>query len=348
MKESPLQQQSTANNESTAVKQPDIALNGSSGSVAMYVSPTGQPVNAPPYMRFFGGLRNLWTRITGNRKVALGVGIVGFFVLVAIIGPLFIRQDPNTLSTLSNAPPSAKHLLGTTTLGQDIFSQLVVGTRTSMFWGFLTGFLVTMVSVVVGLIGGYSGSIIDEILSLLTNVFLVLPALPLAIVLASYFPRGPLTISLVITFTSWAWGARVLRSQTLSMRSREFVTAARASGESVWRIIFFEIFPNEISIVAANFVSTTLYVILAEASLEFLGLGDATTVSWGSLFYWAQKDDALFLGMWWWFVPPGLCIALLGAGLALINNGIDEIADPRLRSEPKPKADRKGKVMNSA
>ncbi len=328
------------------IKQPDIALNGS--SVTTYVSPTGLPLNTPPYLRFFNGLRNLWIRITINRKVALGAGIVGFFVLVAIVGPLFIRQDPNTLSTLSNAAPSSKHLLGTTTLGQDIFSQLVVGTRTSIFWGFLTGFLVTMVSVVVGLIGGYFGGVIDEILSLLTNVFLVLPALPLAIVLASYFPRGPLTISLVITFTSWAWGARVLRSQTLSMRSREFVTAARASGESVWRIIFFEIFPNEISIVAANFVSTTLYVILAEASLEFLGLGDATTVSWGSLFYWAQKDDALFLGMWWWFVPPGLCIALLGAGLALINNGIDEIADPRLRSEPEPKVGKKGKVMNPA
>ncbi len=328
------------------IKQPDIALNGS--AVTTYVSPTGLPLNTPPYLRFFNGLRNLWIRITINRKVALGAGIVGFFVLVAIVGPLFIRQDPNTLSTLSNAAPSSKHLLGTTTLGQDIFSQLVVGTRTSIFWGFLTGFLVTMVSVVVGLIGGYFGGVIDEILSLLTNVFLVLPALPLAIVLASYFPRGPLTISLVITFTSWAWGARVLRSQTLSMRSREFVTAARASGESVWRIIFFEIFPNEISIVAANFVSTTLYVILAEASLEFLGLGDATTVSWGSLFYWAQKDDALFLGMWWWFVPPGLCIALLGAGLALINNGIDEIADPRLRSEPEPKVGKKGKVMNPA
>jgi peptide/nickel transport system permease protein len=346
MKESSLPQQATQSKDSSMVKQPDIALNGS--SVTTYVSPTGLPLNTPPYLRFFNGLRNLWIRITINRKVALGAGIVGFFVLVAIVGPLFIRQDPNTLSTLSNAAPSSKHLLGTTTLGQDIFSQLVVGTRTSIFWGFLTGFLVTMVSVVVGLIGGYFGGVIDEILSLLTNVFLVLPALPLAIVLASYFPRGPLTISLVITFTSWAWGARVLRSQTLSMRSREFVTAARASGESVWRIIFFEIFPNEISIVAANFVSTTLYVILAEASLEFLGLGDATTVSWGSLFYWAQKDDALFLGMWWWFVPPGLCIALLGAGLALINNGIDEIADPRLRSEPEPKVGKKGKVMNPA
>jgi peptide/nickel transport system permease protein len=345
MKESSLPQQSTENKDSTAIGQPGIALNA--GSVATYVSATGLPLNTPPYLRFFNGLRSLWIRITLNKKVLLGTCIVGFFVLVAIIGPLFIRHDPNTLSALSNAAPSAAHPLGTTTLGQDIFSQLIVGTRTSIFWGFLTGFLVTIVSVIVGLIGGYFGGLIDEILSLLTNVFLVLPALPLAIVLASYFPRGPLTIALVITFTSWAWGARVLRSQTLSMRSREFVTAAQASGENWWRIIFFEIFPNEISIVAANFVSTTLYVILAEASLEFLGLGDATTVSWGSLFYWAQKDDALFLGMWWWFVPPGLCIALLGAGLALINNGIDEVADPRLRSEPMPKISKKEQMATA-
>jgi peptide/nickel transport system permease protein len=324
---------------------PGVALNGSAGSVATYVSPTGLPVSTPVYLRFFTGLGSVWERLTANKKISTGTGIVGFFILVAIFGPLFIRQDPNTLSQLSNASPSPAHWLGTTTLGQDIFSQIIVGTRTSMFWGFLTGLLVTALSVIVGLVGGYFGGIVDEILSLLTNVFLVLPALPLAIVLASYFPRGPFTIALVITFTSWAWGARVLRSQTLSMRSREFVTASRAGGEGRWRIIFAEILPNEISIVAANFVSTTLYVILAEAALEFLGLGDASTVSWGTMFYWAEKSDALFLGLWWWFIPPGLCIALLGAGLAYINFGIDEIADPRLRSEPKLKTNKRKKAV---
>ncbi|HET9920054.1 MAG TPA: ABC transporter permease [Ktedonobacteraceae bacterium] len=350
MKETPFSQSSPSSSldeqHPSGTLPPATTLNGNTGA-ATYVSPTVLPVSAPVYLRFFTGMRSVWERLTANKKISAGTGIVGFFVLVAIFGPMLIRQDPNTLSQLSNAHPSAAHLLGTTTLGQDIFGQIIVGTRTSMFWGILTGLLVTMLSVIVGLIGGYSGGFVDEILSLLTNVFLVLPALPLAIVLASYFPRGPLTIAMVIVFTSWAWGARVLRSQTLSMRSREFVTAARAGGESRWHIIFAEILPNEISIVAANFVSTTLYVILAEASLEFLGLGDASTVSWGTMFYWAEKSDALFLGLWWWFVPPGLCIALLGAGLAFINFGIDEIADPRLRSEPQQKRRKMQKAVSA-
>lgn len=291
------------------------------------------PGKKPVFERVFATPGRVWSALTGNGKVALGSGIIAFFTLVAIFGPLFIHQDPNFITSNSMASPSGAHWLGTTLTGQDVFSQIIVGTRTSLFWGTITALIVTAISVTIGLVGGYFGGIVDEILSLLTNIFLVLPALPLAIVLSSYFPRGPATVALVISVTSWAWGARVLRAQTLSMRNREFVTAARTSGESTWRIIFYEIFPNEISIVAANFVSTMLYVILASAGLEFLGLGDINSVSWGTMFYWAQKSDALLLGLWWWFIPPGLCIAVLGAGLALVNFGIDEVADPRLRRE---------------
>lgn len=286
----------------------------------------------PVHARLLGALLIIWRAMTISRKVAIGSAIVGFFVLVGLFGPLFVTTDPMATSHLFIAPPSPTHWLGTTVVGQDIFSELIYGTRTSVFWGLGTGLLVTLLSVVIGLVGGYFGGWTDDILTLLTNVSLVLPALPLAIVLAAYFPRGPLTISLVIVFTNWAWQARVLRSQTLSMSSREFVAAARASGEYTWRIIFFEIFPNEIGIVVAGFVSTTIYVILTWASLEFLGLGDGTIPSWGSILYWAQQAGALGGGLWWWFIPPGACIAVLGAGLALINFGIDEIADPRLRA----------------
>jgi peptide/nickel transport system permease protein len=280
----------------------------------------------------------LWQAMTASPKVAVGSTIVGLFVLVGLFGPFFMRYDPEAVSSLFIAPPSSAHWLGTTVVGQDIFSQLINGTRTSVFWGLGTGLLVTILSVLVGLVGGYFGGWTDDALTLVTNVSLVLPALPLAIVLAAYFPRGPLTISLVIVFTNWAWQARVLRSQTLSMRSREFVTAARAGGEHTWRIIFFEIFPNEIGLVVAGFVSTTIYVILTWAALEFLGLGDGSIPSWGSMLYWAQQAGALGGGLWWWFVPPGACIAVLGAGLSLINFGIDEIADPRLRRERPSKA----------
>jgi peptide/nickel transport system permease protein len=275
----------------------------------------------------------IWRAMTTSPRVALGSAIVGFFIVVGLFGPFFMPYDPNATSHLFIASPSAAHLLGTTVVGQDIFSQLIYGTRTSVFWGLGTGLLVTLLSIIVGLVGGYFGSWIDDVLTLLTNVSLVLPSLPLAIVLAAYFPRGPLTISLVIVVTNWAWQARVLRAQTMSMRSREFVTAARACGERSWRIIFFEIFPNEIGLVVAGFVSTTIFVILTWAVLEFLGLGDGTIPSWGSMLYWAQQAGALGGGLWWWFIPPGACIAILGAGLSLINFGIDEIADPRLRPE---------------
>ena len=293
---------------------------------------TGFSFRKPLALRIREGLRALWRALTSNRKVAAGTALVMLFVLVALFGPLLAPYNPSQISRAGGLGPSAHHLLGTTTTGQDIFSQLLYGTRSSILWSFTTGLAVTFLSVLVGLVGGYFGGLVDDLLSLLTNIFLVMPALPLAIVLAAYFPRGPLTIALVITFTSWSWQARVLRSQTLSMRSREFVTAARTCGESAIRIIFAEILPNEIGLVAAGFVSTTIFVILTWTALEFLGLGDPNAVSWGSILYWAQQADTIFSGAWWWFVPPGFCIALLGMALALINFGIDEIADPRLRS----------------
>ena len=287
----------------------------------------------PLYIRLLGMLLAIWRAMTMNKKVATGCAIVGFFIVVGFLGPFFMPYNPNATSHLFITPPSAAHWLGTTVVGEDIFSQLIYGTRTSVFWGLATALIVTVLSVLVGLVGGYLSGLTDDSLTLVTNVSLVLPALPLAIVLAAYFPRGPLTISMVIVITSWAWQARVLRSQTLSLRSREFVTASRVGGENVWRIIFFEIFPNEISLVVAGFVSTTIFIILAWAALEFLGLGDGTIPSWGGMLYWAQQAGALGGGLWWWFIPPGLCIATLGAGLALINFGIDEVADPRLRPE---------------
>ena len=275
-----------------------------------------------------------WSWLAANPKVAFGLGIVAFFALVAILGPFIFRQDPTAFSSDVLQAPSASHWLGTTQTGQDVFAQVVVGTRISLLLGFGTGLLATTISVIVGLIAGYFGGWIDDVISLIINVFLVIPAMPLAIILAAYLPfRGPLPIAIIVTFTGWAWGARVLRAQTLSMRRREFVEAARATGETPLRIIFVEILPNEIAIVAAGLVGTVIYAILAQVGLEFLGLGDVTSVSWGTIFYWAQNNEALLLGAWWWFLAPGCCVALLGAGLAFINFGIDELANPRLRRE---------------
>ena len=283
-------------------------------------------------------LRDIWRLATLNRKVSFGLAILAFFVLLGLIGPLFFPGDPNAFSADILQPPSTAHWLGTTQTGQDILTQLIFGTRYSLIMGFAIGIATMIISIIIGLASGYFGGLIDEALSLLTNIFLVLPTLPLAILLAAFAAyRGPLTIIIVLTVTGWSWGARVLRAQTLSMRSRDYVEAAKASGESTLRIIFYEILPNETSIVAAELLGTVIYAILAATGLEFLGLGDITGTSWGTMLYWAGNNDALLLGAWWWFLPPGLCIAILGAGLAFVNFGIDEIANPRLRIEPGPK-----------
>lgn len=286
-------------------------------------------------------LRGSWRALTANRNVTIGLVIVVALVVLALVGPLFVRVDPNAFGSDTCANPSAAHLLGTTSYGQDVLAQVIVGSRISVALGFITGIVCTIISVVVGLVSGYYGGLTDEGLSVLTNVFLVLPTLPLAIVLASFLPyKGPLTIGFVLVVTGWSWGARVLRAQTLSLRNREFVMAARAVGEPAWRIIFFEIFPTEIGVVVAQLLGTIIYVILAEAGLEFLGLGDLGSVSWGTMLYWAGNNDALLLGLWWWFVPPGLCIAALGAGLAFLNFGIDEIANPKLRTIKPPRSEK--------
>jgi len=279
---------------------------------------------------FFSGL---WHVATANTKVALGSSIVVVFLLLAFFGPLLVHGNPNKYTLELMLSPSGTHWFGTNQGGQDVFGQIVLGARASVLWALFTGVLVVGLAVTIGLISGYFGGWVDDFLSLVTNVFLVIPAFPLAIVALEFFNRSTLTIAIIVALTNWPWGARVLRAQTLSMRSREFVTAAKASGEYTWRILFFELFPNQLSIVAASFITTTIQVLLVIAGLEFLGLGDPTALSWGTMMYNAYNAGALLQGAWWWFAPPGLCIALLGAGLALMNFGIDEVADPRLRVE---------------
>jgi peptide/nickel transport system permease protein len=277
--------------------------------------------------------------ITSNPKISIGLGIVAFFVLVALGAPLLTRYDPNAIIVRGSHPPSLAHIFGTTGLGQDMFAQVVYGARVSLVIGFCAAIGSTALQVFFGLTSAYFGGLVDDVLSLIINVFLVLPGLPLSIVLAALASnadaanKNEFVIALVLLFTSWSYGARVLRAQTLSLKEREFVAAARATGETTLRIIFTEILPNEIALVASTFIGTFVYVVGAEVALEFLGLGDTSQASWGVILFWAQNNTALITGKWWQFVPAGLCVAVLCAGLAFINFGIDELANPRLRIE---------------
>ena len=277
-------------------------------------------------------------------KAKVGAAILAVFILVAIIGPAIVPYDPSATIPGQALPtaPSLSHLMGTTATGQDVLSQLLVGTRSTVVLGLLTGLIATTLSVVVGTSAGFLGGLPDEGLSLLANVFLVLPALPLLVVILGYLPHtGELPTAIVLSVLGWPWGARVIRAQTLSLRGRDFVAAARESGESTWRIIFFEILPNEIGLIAASFVGTVLYAILTSVALAFLGVSDLSNWSYGTMLYWAQNGNAVQLNAWWWYGPPGVLVALLGMSLVLLNFGLDELGNPRLRTAGKARLGRR-------
>jgi peptide/nickel transport system permease protein len=274
----------------------------------------------------------LLTAIRSERKAAVGAAILAFFLFLALLGP-FLVTDPDALVGTPHQPPSIAHLLGTTGQGQDVLAQTVCGARTSLALGFAVGLLTVALGALVGVTAGYFGGVVDGVLSLLTNVFLVLPPLPLAIVIAAYLPSGPLTVALVLTVTGWAWNARVLRAQALSLRQRDFILAARVAGESHFRVVAFEILPNMTSLVLAQWIGSSVFAIGAEVGLEFLGLGDVSAATWGNNLYWATNDSALLVGAWWTFVPTGFCIALTGFALVMLNAGLDELLNPRLQQE---------------
>jgi peptide/nickel transport system permease protein len=285
-----------------------------------------------PASRRSTGARAWLDAIRRDRKASVGALILVLFALLAVVGP-FLVGDPTALVAVPLEPPSSAHWLGTTGQGQDVLAQTVVGTRVSLVIGFGVGILVVLVGSLVGVAAGYFGGRVDGMLSLLFNVFLVIPGLPLAIVLAAYLPSGPLTVAAVLVFTGWAWNARVVRGQTLSLRRRDFVLASVVSGESSLRIITREILPNMTSLLVAQVIGSSVYAIGALVGLEFLGLGDVSSVTWGTNLYWASNDSALLTGAWWTYVPTGVCVALVGFGLVMLNSGFDEITNPRLQME---------------
>ncbi|WP_343717543.1 ABC transporter permease [Inquilinus sp.] len=278
-----------------------------------------------------GLLHMLWRR----KKVTVGIAIVLVFVVVALLAPVIAPYDPVARVGRPHEAPSAEHLLGTTRVGRDVLSQAIWGARTSLMVGLVGGLVITVLGTAIGLIGGYRGGKVDEVLDLATNVVLVIPNLPLLIVLAAFLGNaGTGAIVAIVALTSWPWGARVTRAQTLTLRHREFVLAARLVGEPTWRVVGVEILPNLASIIGINLVGSIIYAVIAQVTLEYLGFGDPLSVSWGRMLYNAQNASAITVGAWWDILTPCAAIALLGLGLALINFTLDEVANPQLRSGP--------------
>ncbi|HEY1455853.1 MAG TPA: ABC transporter permease [Candidatus Dormibacteraeota bacterium] len=277
-------------------------------------------------------LRGFGAALLGNRKAMAGTALLVFFALVAVLAPVIAPYPPQAILFDQILPISPQHLLGTTGNGQDIFSQLVWGTRESLAIAILAGLAATAVSVLVGVTAAYLGGVWDHVLDLFTDVFLVIPTLPLMIVIAAYAKGGGFwVLVIVIVITGWSYGARQLRVQALSLRNREFLDAARVRGERSLYIVLAEILPNMTSLIVANFLGAALYAVLAAAGLQFIGLGDPNELSWGTMLYWAENNGALLAGSPQWAIAPGICIAVLGGAFALLNYAFDEIANPALR-----------------
>ena len=269
-----------------------------------------------------------------NRKARFGLVLLGFFVFVAIFAPWLAPYDPRANDYVPFQKPNSDHWLGTTQAGQDILSQLIYGARTSMIMGVVGGAFATAIGLMIGMIAGYVGGVVDDVLSFFINLAMVIPTLPLMVVLAAYSPvKGLTTVIIVYGVTGWAWGARIKRAQMITLRERDYITAALFAGDSMPRIVFREIMPNMTSLVVAGYIGAATGAIGAEAGLSFLGVGDPLTISWGTMLLWAGNSGAILTGMWAWLVPPGLALALLITALTFVNFGVDAISNPHLREE---------------
>jgi peptide/nickel transport system permease protein len=268
-----------------------------------------------------------------NNKLRVGLIIILFFLVLTVVGPLLTDYSPYDYVNPAGAqPPSSEHWLGTTMFGQDVFTQFVQGLKATFLVGAVGGGLGTLIGVVVGFTAGYRGGIVDEVLNVLTNIVLVIPTLAILLIIAAYLEvRGIMAESVFIGFTAWPWAARAIRAQTFSLRCRDFVDLAKLSGMSAWKIIFTEIAPNMMSYLLLVFILQFGGAILNAATLDFIGLGPTNAISLGLMMNNAVLWGALLLGVWWWFVPPGLAITAIVGALYVTNVGLDEVFNPKLR-----------------
>jgi peptide/nickel transport system permease protein len=271
--------------------------------------------------------------ILRNRKASLGLLLLAVIAFVAAFPGLIAPGDPRAAIYDQQVGPSWSHPLGTTQVGQDVFTQLIWGTRLTLIITVSVGALCTLISVLVGVTAAYVGGFVDGSLSLLTDIFLIIPTLPLLIVLSTYLEgSGTVAIVAVLVVTGWAFGARQLRAQGLSLRNRDFLEAARVRGERRPYIILVEILPNMLSLVVACFLGSAVYTVATAAGLQFLGLGNSNEITWGTMLHFAQQNGAIESGNVFWALAPGAAVALLGTAFALLNYAFDEIANPALRS----------------
>ena len=287
------------------------------------------------------GARRIWRAVRRNRKATAGAVLLFVFCFLGLFPGLIAHDNPTAEIYGRSMGISSAHLLGTTAYGQDIFAQVVWGTRQVLIIAFGAGLAATAIAAIVGVTAAYVGGATDGVLNLITDVLLVIPLFPLLIVIAAYVQNsGTVVLIAVLTLTGWSYTARQLRSQALSVRHRDFLEAAKVRGERALYVVCVEILPTMTSLLVAAFLTNALYAVLFASSLQFIGLGDPNATSWGTMLYWAENNEALQTGQYMWAVAPGVCIAALGTAFALLNYAFDEIGNPALRSVRKIRSKR--------
>ncbi|MET3698474.1 peptide/nickel transport system permease protein [Bacillus oleivorans] len=278
--------------------------------------------------------KQYWNILTSNNLGLFGLGILVVFVLIAIFAPLIAPYDPAERVGQPFMKPNGDFLLGTNDVGQDILSELIYGTRVSLLIGVIAAFISIVIGCFIGIIAGYYGGKIDSLLMRLVDLVLVIPFLPLMILLAAFVGPSFWNIILVISLTSWASPARVVRSQVLTLKTSGYVEAAKSIGTDVKEILLKHILPGVFPILLSQFILAASSAILVEASLSFLGLGDPFTKSWGTILYYAQARGAFLTDAWvWWILPPGILLTALVIAFAFTGYSLEEILNPRLRKE---------------
>ncbi len=276
-------------------------------------------------------LRNFWSLYSSSRLGVFGLAVILFYTALAALAPLLAPYDPDEFVGRPLDSPSWEHPLGTDQMGRDLLSRLIVGTRVSLVVGLAASAMAVVIGSVIGLVSGYFGGILDTVLMRITDIFIQLPTLPLMLIFVAILGKGIFNIVLVIAILGWTATARMVRSQTLSLKERPFVEAARAVGAGDLQILAVHIAPNVVPLIFANATISVVNAILSESFLSFLGFGDPRMPSWGMLLYYARMAGATVNGFWWFIVPPGVAIMMLALGFACMNYSLDQILNPRLR-----------------
>jgi peptide/nickel transport system permease protein len=275
-----------------------------------------------------------WRTYRRNAQGMVGLVVLSIFVLLAIFGPALVDEKQLDAATADGpifASPSREYLLGTDNFGRPVLGLVIMGTRISLLVGLTATVGAMVIGAVVGIAAGYAGGKIDTVLNFITNWFLVLPWIVLAIVLASLWGPSLLTIIFVIAVTSWAGTARLVRAQALTVRERTYVERSRALGSGHWHLVSRHILPNVFPVLFANTVLTVALSILSETTLSLLGLGDPNSMSWGRIIQESFDAGALTAGWWWWLIPPGVAIVLVTLSFTMCGYALDEILNPKLR-----------------